>query len=245
MIVAESIGFAGTHTICDILAALPGYDVSHGSQHFEIRGVPLGEAPARQTPDAFAESMLRAAAEGRRPVAVHCMYNPLEFRPACARRGIRYSLLVREPVAQVESCYAWLAKKVLGGDAASFVQCLQTILGTLTGAGIAPSLPNLLYGFACWHVGTYNAVGVASGAPVLRMEAILNDEAAFRAAFDVPEAAEIAHFHGARRQAASHRAEPEVQALAAPDRAAVRQAIRFRQGGLDLSFAQLGAVLGY
>lgn len=245
MIVLESIGFAGTHTICNILSELPGYEVSHGSQVFGSGGELISSGAFQLTMHHFASAMAASDKAGRRPVAVHCLFNPMEFREVCDRHGIRFGVLVREPVAQIESCYSWCAKKVLAGDATSLSYALQIGLAVLEGAGIRGSLPNLIYAFACMHVGNYNALGIDSGAPLLQMEALLNDEAAFRAAFDVPEEAELPHFSGARRRMASHRAAPELQALAAPEREAIRAAVRFGQAGSGLRFDQLAATLGY
>ena len=113
MIVAESIGFAATHTISSILADLPGYRVTHGSQNFET-GVPIGAGS--QTPAGFAASMVAAKSAGQRPVALHTNFDPRQFLPACQAQGVQYGLLVRRPEAQIESCYAWALTKVLTGD---------------------------------------------------------------------------------------------------------------------------------
>ncbi len=107
MIVAESIGFAGTHSICDILTGIPGVEASHGTQNFETRG-PIG-TPA-QTPEAFVDSMLRARDAGSHPVALHTNFPPVAMKGACDTRGVRYELLVRAPERQIDSCYAWAMK---------------------------------------------------------------------------------------------------------------------------------------
>ncbi|TMV82326.1 hypothetical protein FGG78_24370, partial [Thioclava sp. BHET1] len=153
MIVAESIGFAGTHTITSILAAVPGVEVSHGSQHFEDRGA-LGAGA--QTPQAFAASMTATAARGAHPIAVHCLFDPVRFKPVCEAAGISYSLLVRKPEAQIASCYAWAMRKILNGDASAFIITLKTGFDWLSQMRVAQSLPNLVFAYAASHVCRYN-----------------------------------------------------------------------------------------
>ena len=247
MIVVESIGFAGTHSITHILSGLPGYEVSHGSQNFETRA-PVGQGG--QSAEAFADSMVRAAAAGRRPVAVHCLFDPGQFKPICDQRGIRFRLLVREPRAQIDSCHAWAAKAVLSGDQAAFVTALQNALDILQRIGVALSLPNLIYAYAAGHVCGYTLAGLAAGAERLQMERLLGDEAAFRAAFEVPDAVALSGFGGAGEggevRLASHRGQPMAGALAEPDREAILAGLRFQgAGGRSWSVAEIAAALGY
>ncbi|MFC2967670.1 hypothetical protein [Acidimangrovimonas pyrenivorans] len=242
MIVVESIGFAGTHSLSHILSRLPGFEVSHGSQNFETRA-PVGQGS--QTVEAFADSMVRTAAAGKRPVAVHCLFDPARFKPACERRGIRFHLLVRAPAAQIDSCYAWAAKKVLAGDQAAFVAALQNALDLLQRLGVALSLPNLLYAYACGHVCGYTLAGLEAGAVPLQMERVLNDESAFRAAFEVPQEVELEGIGGDGTRLASHRADPALAALAEPERAAILARMRFQSGGRSWSVAEIAAALGY
>ncbi|GGM01444.1 hypothetical protein GCM10011534_24130 [Pseudooceanicola nanhaiensis] len=242
MIVAESIGFAATHTISSILAELPGFRVTHGSQNFETAGA-IG-TPA-QTPEDFAASMVAAGDRGERPVALHTLFDPRRMQPVCAGQGIRYALLLRDPQAQVESCYAWAAKKTLDGDESTFVSAMKSALPVLPGLGIRATLPNLLYAYALNHVCQFNVVGLDTGAPVLKMEELLSDEALFRDAFDVGAEAEIPHFSGEARHLASHRAREGLEALAAPERATIRALFPVRAGATVTTLAELGTRLGY
>jgi len=242
VIVAESIGFSATHTISSILRDLPGYRVTHGSQNFETAG-PMGTLA--QSPEAFAASMAAVGQQGARPVALHTNFDPRRMFPACRGQGIRYSLLLRRPEAQVESCYAWAVNKTLSGDDGAFLSALKTALPVLPKIGIRASLPNLLYAYAVNHVCLFNLVALDTGAPVLKMEELLADEAQFRAAFDVPEDAELAHFSGEARHLASHRSKDGLEALADPEREAIRAQYPLSAGGPAVTMVQLGARLGY
>lgn len=242
MIVVDSIGFAATHTICGILAELPGFRVSHGSQNFETAG-PIG-TPG-QTPEAFTASMVAAAGRGERPVAVHALFDPRRMRPVCTGKGIRYALLLRNPLAQVESCYAWAVKKTLDGDDAVLVSALKAVVADLPGLGIRANLPNLLYAYALTHVCQFNLIGIEAGAPVLKMEELLADEALFREAFDIADDIEIGHFTGEAMHLASHRAKEGLAALAEPERETIRALFPVRGADGVLSLAELTRRLGY
>lgn len=245
MIVMESIGFAGTHTICGILGEVPGVEVMHGSQTYGVDGPEGLTGTGRQTPEDFAASMTRAAERGAHPVAVHCLFPPANFKPACDRAGIRYSVLVREPERQIESCYAWALGKVLAGDHTAFVAALQLALGSVKKMGVRANLPNTLFTYAATHVCSYNLHAMATGAPVFQMENLLADEEQFRTTFDLPETAELPHFSGDAVQLSSHRAKPGLDALAPPDRESILAAIRFEHGGRSYGVADIRAAMKY
>ncbi|WP_157960161.1 hypothetical protein [Albibacillus kandeliae] len=242
MIVAESIGFAGTHSICDILTGIPGVEASHGTQNFETRG-PIG-TPA-QTPEAFVDSMLRARDAGSHPVALHTNFPPVAMKGACDTRGVRYELLVRAPERQIDSCYAWAMKKVLDGDAAVLLTAFKMAVQPAAELRLEANLPNLVYIFAARHVCTFNLTALALGAPIVQMEDVLNHESAFRSAFDLAEAGPIAHFEGEAIHRASHRADSGLQAVAEPDREAIRAALPIVVGAHRVSIEEMGKLLGY
>ena len=79
MIIAESIGFAATHSISEILGQIPEVEVSHGSQHFAEK-CPIGQGS--QSVDQFVASMTEAQSAGRTPVAVHTLFHPQQMKPA-------------------------------------------------------------------------------------------------------------------------------------------------------------------
>lgn len=242
MIVADSIGFAGTHSIAGILGAVPGFDVVHGSQNFEQRGQ-IGQAS--QTPEGFADSMVRAKRDGRRPVAVHTNFLPGVMKPACDSRGIRYRLIARNPVRQIESCYAWAMKKTLDGSPDALVMSLKAALGTVQAMQLPVSLPNVTYAFAAQHICSFNLAALRQGAEVLHMEDLLGDEEMFRTTFDVPEDAELTHFCGKPQHLASHRNRSELDIVAAPARAEILERIRVGVPNPMVSVAEITAALGY
>lgn len=242
MIIAESIGFSATHSFSEILAGLPGTDISHGSKNFA--GKTAVGRDDQSIPD-FLSSMAEARDQGRKPIALHTLFAPQAMKPACDQAGCTYWLLVREPVRQIESCYAWVSKKVLAGSASSFVQVLNQTLVPLQKMGIESNLPNTLYLFAINHVLSFNFLAVGMGAPVRKMEVLLNNEAAFRDAFDLSDDVPIAHFSGEEVHGVSHRAQKEAGAIADPDRETIQEKYRLNIGERNYSLADMNRLLGY
>lgn len=242
MIVAESIGFAGTHSITNILSEVPGIDVSHGSQDFGNKA-PLGEGA--QTIPEFLSSMSEARNLGQTPIAVHTLFPPQELKPACDAAGCDYWLLVRDPEAQIESCYAWITRCVLTGNAGHFMQVLKVSLNDLNRTGIPANLSNALYYFAVNHVLSYNFVALGLGTPTRKMEVLLSDEAAFRDAFAIPADVEIAHFAGDAVHEYSHRAKQEDDTLAQPERELIRERYALNFGGRGYTLSDMRLMLGY
>lgn len=242
MIVMESIGFSATHTIASILGDVPGFRVTHGSQNFDTGGA-IGTGS--QTPPDFVASMVTAKASGQTPVAIHTNMDPRVFHPACHAGGVRYRLLVRKPDAQIDSCYAWSVKKVMDGDPNLLLTALKATLNWFPGAGVASNLPNILFAYSVMHVCQFNMVALETGAGVTRMEELLNDEAMFRTVFNVPDQAHLDHFEGQTRSMASHRSKAGIDALAAPDKAAILAGVPISSGGEKLAVADLAKMLGY
>lgn len=242
MIVAESVGFAATHSLSEILRGLSGYEVAHGSRHFEAK-TPIGQDI--QTPEEFVAAMRASAASGKRPVALHTLMPPHQLKPACEAAGADYWLLVRRPVDQIDSCYAWACNRVMRGDGGAFLQVVNESLADLVNRGIEASLPNCLYTFALKHVLGYNFFALGLGAPFRKCEDLLADETAFREAFAVPAEAEIAHFNGDAVHRLSHRAESPARHMADPDRETLRANIAIRLSERDYTIQDMNLLLGY
>lgn len=242
MIVAESIGFAATHSISEILAELPGYEVSHGSQHFELK-CPIGQGS--QTPEDFVASMIAARDGGATPVAIHTLLPPQALKPACDANGVEYWLLVRDPLAQIESCHAWIAKSVLGGHPGHFAQVINQSVNDLARMKIATTLPNCLYAFAVNHVLSFNFLAIGLGASARKMETLMSEETAFREAFGLPDDIPLPHFAGDRVHSASHRAKAELEGLGAPEKEAILDRYALDLGGRPYTLGDMKMLLGY
>ncbi|GGE39545.1 hypothetical protein GCM10011360_29010 [Primorskyibacter flagellatus] len=242
MIVAESVGFAATHSLTEILRGLPGYEVAHGSRHFEAK-TPIGQDT--QTPEEFVAAMQASAEAGNRPVALHTLMPPHQLKSACEAAGADYWLLVRNPVDQVDSCFAWATARVMEGNSGAFLQVVNESLADLVNKGIEATLPNCLYTFALKHVLGYNFFALGLGTSFHKTEDLLADEAAFRTAFAVPEEAEIAHFNGGSVHRRSHRAESPARHMADPDRETLRANIAVRLSERDYSIQDMNLLLGY
>jgi hypothetical protein len=242
MIIAESIGFAATHSISEILGQIPEVEVSHGSQHFEEKA-PLGQGS--QSVEDFLSSMAEAKEAGRAPIAVHTLFPPQELKPACDAAGCDYWLLVRDPVAQIDSCYAWIARSILEGNANHFLQVLRISLNELTAAKMEASLPNALYYYAVNHVLSYNFLALGLGAQPRKMEVLLSDEAAFREAFSIADDIDLPHFQGETVHRASHRAHSELDALAAPQKDLILDRYAMTIGERSYRLQDMQMLLGY
>lgn len=242
MIVAESVGFSATHTISEILRNLPDFEVSHGSRDF-VSKRRIGEA--EQSPADFARSMADSHRAGRRPVAVHTIFDPAAFKPACQVEGIDYKVLIREPEKQIRSCYAWIAKKVLDGDPVALAQAINVGGPLARKMKVRANLSNLLYIFAVSHVCSFNAAALAAGAEVVQVEPLLQEEARFREIFAIAPELSIPHFEQEQMRLASHVGTGAIDALAEPESHAILNASRFDVGSLTLTFDGMKQMLGY
>ena len=241
MMIADSIGFAGTHSIAAILSGVPGLDVVHGTQNFTTRG-PIGTNS--QSADEFAATMSQAGS-GQRPIVIHTNLPPAALKPACDRRGIWYGLIARHPVRQIESCYAWAMKKTLDGAPDSLVMSLKTGLNVLQQMQLPINLPNVTYVYAAQHVCTFNLAAVALGAPVMRMEELLQDEPTFRAAFDIPAEVDLPHFGDTPQHLAQKRSDPALAVVADPARAEIIERLTIQLNGRAVAVPELTQALGY
>lgn len=242
MIIAESIGFSATHSITDILSDLPGLEVSHGSRDFVSKAA-LGQSA--QSIDDFLASMKASQDAGRLPVAIHTLFPPTEMKPACDALGCDYWLLVREPQAQINSCFAWISRAVLGGQSAEFLAVIKYSLERLNTMQVQITLPNILYVYAMNHVLTFNFLALGLGAKTHKMEVLLSDEAAFRDAFRIAPEVRIPHFEGKTVHEASHTGQKEFEALADPDRELINQGYALSLGNRDYRLSDMKLLLGY
>lgn len=242
MILADSIGFAATHTISHILSGIPDAEVSHGSRNFAEK-TPVGRSD--MTAQGFVDAMARSEAEGRRTYAVHCLFNPREGVAACARAGGTHKVIVRAPRRQIRSCFSWMVGKALGGDPILFGRLVAAERQFLSQLPVASNLSNALFVTAAVHVVEYNLAAMGEGCEILQMEKLVADEGYFRDAFEVPEEVELEHFQGGRVHRASHKSRIEEMDLAEPDEEALLSALVWTLDGKQLQLPDVARALGY
>ncbi|EPX83468.1 hypothetical protein [Salipiger mucosus] len=214
MIIADSIGFAGTHTICRILEEIPNADVSHGSKNFLKKG-PLGHDD--MTLSDFLEAMKASEVEGRRAYAVHSVFKPGEARALTRMKGGRHMVIVRDPIRQIRSCYAWIVKKVLSGDEGAQMQLVAFDREVLAQSPVRNTFPNALFAFAVNHVMSFTVAALKARCETVQMERLVSDEAYFRETFSVPAEAELSHFSGQAVHQASHKKKVSDLGVGEPD----------------------------
>jgi hypothetical protein len=242
MIVADSIGFSATHTITAILSEVPGADVSHGSRNFDLKR-PMGQGDV--TPVEFARQMAVSAEAGNRCFAVHTNFDPQEFKHACGQVGITYKVITRDPARHFRSCYSWLMKKLLDGDRGAYAQVVQMNQQLHPVLGGYSNLHTGVYGFAMWHVSQWMMSALASGAELVKMEDLVSDESKFRACFDLPAEARLAHFEGEEKHQASHVGKLEIPQIKPEEIEALHKAMQFNMGSRSLDYTAYRAALGY
>ncbi len=242
MILADSIGFAATHTISSILAEIPDAEVRHGSRNFE-KGGPVGIGDT--SPVEFLDAMKRSRKAGRRPYAVHCLFPPAEGKVACRLSGATHKLIVREPSSQIRSCYSWMLRKLLRGDEILFKKLAAIEPQFLAKVPVRSTLANAAFANAMMHVVGYNIAALEAGCEILQMERLVSDEAYFRASFDVPEDAVLSHFAGDAVHRASHRKQIEGIEIADPEEENLLQIASWEVRGESISVAGLARLLGY
>ncbi len=238
MIILDSIGFAATHAHTDRLSALPDTVVTHGSRRFP-EGGPLGQND--QSPEEFLRNMRATAQTGARCIALHCVFPPEAMHRLCAEQGVTHRVLVRSPRAQTESCFAWALNKVLGGNTGIYLQTIRHCSEYLQPIGVQPHFVNALYAWAMFHVAGFNMQALASGSPILRTEDLLEDDAAFREAFDLPGDLPLPEVP----RGVSHRARTAQVQRTEPDRDAILGRLQVNVKGRALSWSQYCAALGY
>lgn len=198
-----------------------------------------------QSPQAFLQSMQNVSKSGLKPIAVHTNFHPGHLKSLCQQAGADFSVIVRDPVKQVRSCYAWAISKALGGDEnilARAVRANQTFTGRL---GLPQNLSNGLYAFAVNHVMEYNFGAMANAIPMYRMEDLLRDETLFREVYQIDAAQRIPHFDGESVHQASHTGKTEDVELAEPDGEIIRNAVELKTATENLSFSVFAQRLGY
>lgn len=242
MILADSIGFAATHTISEILSGIPNAEVRHGTRNFAKGGAVGGE----DTPvDQFVAEMKQSAAAGKRVYAVHCLYSAPQGREVCLANGVKHRIIVREPVRHVRSCFAWWVKKTLGGDQVGYRKMVTLDEHLLSKLPIPRNFPNAAYAAALSHVMQFNIEALEAGCEILQMERLVSDEDYFRESFDVPDDVTLSHFSGAEVHRASHKDKLEGLGVGEANEDALRQVVRWTVAGKTTSFAEMSARLGY
>jgi hypothetical protein len=243
MIVIDSIGFSGTHSITDILREVPNSRVAHGSKNFDTL---TGLGPDNVSPVEFARQMVQAKEDGQKCYAVHCTFDPVEAKPIFDHVGIKHQILMREPIRQIRSCYAWITKKIMDGDAGALRTVMRFDRDMLTPMGLNPSLSNVMFAFAVSHCTSYAMRALASELKIVRMEDILNDEQAFRDTFDIPDDVPLSHFSkGNEKHISSHKSKVEALGLDAPDEDAIVRGVTYNVGKDSYSFDEFSRELGY
>lgn len=180
-LVLESIGFAGTHTITKILNDLDDVKASHGSRNFE-KNTSIGICDV--TPGELANQILTSDKSFN--YAVHTNNAPSMLHEACQEKGIDYKLLVREPVAQINSCYKWAAKKLLQGDVSMMQKVIENQAKFILPNNLPATAPNALFFYALLHVLNYNLTAISLGIDVIKTEDVLNSAESFANTFKLP-----------------------------------------------------------
>lgn len=243
MIVVDSIGFSGTHSITEILREVPNSRVAHGSKNFDTL---KGLGPHNVNPQEFSEQMVRANKNGEDCFAVHCTFDPVESKDAFANAGISHKILMRDPKRQIRSCYAWITKKIMDGDGGALRTVTNFNRDLVIPLGLNPNLSNAMFAFAVNHCTSYAMKALASGLEIVRMEDVLNSEKAFMDTFEIKKDIELSHFSGgAKKHVASHKSKVEALGLAKPDEDAILGGLTYNVGQKSYSFADFAKELGY
>ena len=174
--VLECIGFSGTHTITSILQDIEHLRVSHGSKNFE-ENTPIGIRDLSS--DQLTEQLIKNNNKSKN-IAIHTNINPKHLYPLCLQKGIDYKLLVRDPVAQINSCYNWAAKKLLQGD-----KVILSSMSLCKQVGIEETVPNGLFLFSLFHVMDFNLTALQLDVETAKMEDILESPKSFSDLFDL------------------------------------------------------------
>ena len=240
LMVADSIGFAGTQSISAILSSIAGTYVSHGSNNFRMR-TPMGIN--NTSPEQFVEDMCALRHEHSRSIAIHTNYNPTLFKKLCDAKGIEYKTIVRNPHRQVRSCYSWAVKKFHEKDI-GLIERVYHLAEKLQHV-ITPSIPNALYLFALNHVMTFNLTSSLAGSKLVYMEQLLESESYFRSTFNLPDNVVLDHFNGHEVRIRAHSKEAQQFDLPDPDIDRIHEVVSFHTPSGPFNFDAYIHKLGY
>ncbi len=240
--IVDSIGFAATHSITEILGEVPNSIVSHGSRNFEVRKR-LGNDDVDVFE--FARQVSHRMSEGHACFALHTIYHPSDLKRACEKEGVPCKILVRRPEAQVRSCFSWAVKKIINGDQGAFIKMLESYTKMIRPSGVPATLSNCAYAFAASHVMNFNISAIASGVEIIRMEEVLSSKEAFCEAFGLSEDNKLSYFEGNEFQRASHKSKLSDLGLAEPDIGRLQSCLSPAVNGRTYSWKEFEDLLGY
>ena len=244
MILAESIGFAGTHSISSILKGIKGTHVAHGSRNFALQSrLDDCPVPAKE----FLEQMVAKNAEGKACFAVHSLYDPQELKKLSRKFPVKIKGIVRDPLKQVNSCYSWAWKKVLDGDDGVY-QTGNFLMNSFCNPdkSIKRNASNAIYIFALHHVMTFNIKLLQSRFSLAKMEDLLSDKQAFCEFFELDNNIALPHFDSqSEERQASHSGKLKDMGIKDPDRNYLNGLVKAQVSGISYNVHKLADELGY
>ncbi len=242
MILADSIGFSGTHSISEILSSIPSAHVSHGSKNFDTcTPIGINDVSAKD----FAEQMVAMNEVGKDCFAIHSVFPPAIMMSEAIKNDIDYKVIVRNPIDQIRSCYAWITTKILSGDPHGFTAVIGSRQSFVAQVGVVPNLSNSMYAFAISHCTEFALQALLMDAPLIKMEDVLSDEIKFREAFGIQPDTELSHFSNGAPRRVSHRGKTKGLVLSDPEEDKLLGAITLNIKGVGYSFEEFSNLLGY
>ena len=249
--ILDTIGFSGTHSISHILENYSKNTyVVHGSKNPFTKDKMGGNNLSEYE---FLKSIKELEKElEKKIIVIHCFYPPQNIIPLCKKFKINFSLLVRNPIDQIRSCYFYGLKKILKGDKYIYNEITsnqsekESIFNTLK---INNNLANNLFIWSFQRINLYNLNAIQMGSKFYQMENLLNDISNLENLFEVEISKKfVKDFRKINKYSHKNIIEnlsDKLEGFQAPDEDVLINSLTCSIRGKSASFSQIQELLGY
>jgi hypothetical protein len=184
-------------------------------------------------------------------IVIHCYYPPQEIIPLCKEYEVEYSLLLRNPVDQVKSCYSYGLTKILKGDQNIFKEMTKSSYDReiiFDKLNIDNNLANNLYFWALFRVILFNLNAIQMGSKVYKMEELLNNMNIFSKVFKIEFKSNLKQFKS--KKINSHKSSIEIitnriKSLNTPEEDQMLNNLSFSIRNMIFKFSDVEKIFGY
>ena len=241
LLLADSVGFAGTHSISKTLSSIPGTYVCHGSKNFDSKAQ-IGTND--QSTEDFLDSMISIGKTHANAIAIHANFPPSITKSLCMEKGVEYAVIVRDPKHQINSCYNWAAKKLFDEGNRDIIEKIHKYSQSTVNF-MKPTLANCLYSYAMVHVCGYNYSAIHAGAKTIKMEDILGSESTFKSVFGISGEVNLENFYPDESQIISHKKVADGYSFGTPDKEIIHTQLNLNMLNTSTNYQEIRQKLNY
>ena len=149
-LMVESVGFSGTHFCAGVINSIPKHIAFHATRNpYKQTDIGIDDL----SPNEFVEALIRIANKSQKKiVSIHSLMS-IDIKDYCAKRGVSYKGLIRDPRNKIESCFAWYIDKFNNGR---FIEAVDNLLNDPKYNNRVKNKWKALYIFAIRHIVSYD-----------------------------------------------------------------------------------------